>query len=119
MKVIDTPYHLTFSDEITMPDFACEAKCKKVWWDVDFDGRDKSVCPLCSGELTRPTIGVHFIILDSANRKLKFSDFKKVTQIPNKEKKSLKKYLEAGVHISNMSLVKPAFVGKAKSEWCS
>ena len=119
MNIVDTAYHLTFSDETTLPAYACVGKCKKIWWEADFKGRDESVCPLCSGGLTSPTDGVHYKILSSANRKLRLSDFKKFAQISSTEKTNIKSILANGGHISNLSIVKPAFEEKALHEWCS
>lgn len=118
MMIIDTPFHITFVEYSGEPILACVGNCKKAWWSEDFEKRDQSVCPMCGSKVQPAFNNVHYKILNKANRELKFSDFKKVVAMSHKEKLKIKHFLQSGIKISNLSLVKPTFEEKARKEWC-
>lgn len=119
MIVIDTPYHVSFDDSQDCPTLACSGRCKKAWWVNLLPNAGSTVCPLCNGPLCEAVEKVHYNVLAKANRKLKLSDFTGAAQINHSDKLSIKKVITSGAHISNISIVKPKFVEKARSEWCN
>jgi hypothetical protein len=118
MIIVDTPYHVTFDELAELPEFACAGKCRKVWWGQMLKDYPAGKCPLCSGELCRAVEKVHFTVLARANRSLKLSDFQSVQKMDTKDKQTIKNLLAGKSVIHNLSMVKPAFVEKAKAEWC-
>lgn len=116
MYIIDCPFHIIFSNDNEEPIFACVTKCKKSWWQSDIE--TPNTCPLCKGELCEAVKDVHFRVLNHANRDLKYSDFKRITTMPNQDKHHIKEWLAKGAIIANLGMVKPAFEAKAKAEWC-
>ena len=120
MIILDTAFHITFDARYSNPEIACTGNCKKVWWLSDFDGRDAEICPQCgSSDLCEAIAKVHYSVVNSANRPLKLSDFTSVTAVPYKDKQSIKNFLQQNGGINTLSVVKPAFVEKARKEWCS
>ena len=120
MIVLDTAFHLTFDGKNTKPELACLGNCKKVWWQSDLENRPENTCPLCGHQgLTKAIEKVHYKILTSANRPLRLSDFTDFTKVTHKDKQFVKGFLANGGGIDNLSIVKPAFIEKAKAEWCS
>ncbi|EPJ0021458.1 hypothetical protein ACTBJ2_004515 [Vibrio parahaemolyticus] len=117
MLIIETPYHYTFSDFSTLPDFCCVGACKKIWWKSDLKNKP-FCCQQCSGELSECRENKDYKVIDFANRNLKLSDFKKFGSLPFKDKKSLQNLINNGASITNLGLVKPQFIAKAKAEWC-
>jgi hypothetical protein len=117
MYIIDSPFHIIFSNENDAPALACVGKCKKSWWKSDLEENAPDKCPLCAGGLCAAVNGVHFTVLSNANRELKLSDFKKITSMGRKDKHDIKKWINQGIRIANLGMVKPAFEDKAKNEW--
>lgn len=119
MIIIDTPYHITFDYRTTNPVIACTGKCRKVWWLSDFERRDSTICPQCgSSGLCEAVEKVHFSVLNRADRALRLGDFTSATKVNSKDKAAIKGLLEKGVVIEGLGVVKPAFIEKAKKEWC-
>ncbi|WP_240224589.1 hypothetical protein [Rheinheimera hassiensis] len=119
MIILDTAYHITFDEHSSKPEIACTGNCRKAWWKSDFANKHISLCPLCGGSLCEAVEKVHYNVLSSANRPLRLSDFTSTTDVPHREKLSIKALLKGGAGINNLSVVKPAFVEKARAEWCS
>ena len=119
MIIVDSPFHVTFSSFSEPPTFACNNKCKKIFWGYDLDNRSKEICPQCGGEICSAVEGVHFTVLSRSNRDLKFSDFKKYADIDNDEKKHIQKFIDSGVNITHLSTVKEKFQERALKEWCN
>lgn len=119
MIIIDTPFHISFSCTNEKPKYACTGKCKKSWWQNDFDGKPTmGLCPQCQSGLTAATEGVHFKILKKHDRGLKADDFKGFDNITKEDIKSFDEQLKYGVKITHLSKVKEKFIGKALTEWC-
>lgn len=118
MIIVDTPYHITFDELADLPVFACTGKCRKVWWPNILKDRPAGICPLCGGALCEAVEKVHYSVLARANRSLKLSDFQSVQKMDHRDKQTVKGLLAGQTVIHNLSMVKPAFVEKAKNEWC-
>ena len=119
MIAIDTPYHVTFSSAHIKPIYACVSTCKKCFWAFDIeDDENKKICTQCKGLLKKATEGVHFKVLDCAQRNLKIADITRFSSLTDEEEKGLKEALNHGAHVSHLSNVKDKFVEKALKEWC-
>lgn len=118
MTIIDTPFHVTFTNQTEKPVYACTGNCKKSWWSWDLEKRDKNTCPQCHGGLTEAVEMVHFKVLRKANRVLRTSDFKDFISLPSEQKKEIKEMISKKWHMDHMSFVKPKFQEKALREWC-
>jgi hypothetical protein len=118
MIIIDTPFHITFSSRNDAPKWACLLKCKKVWWDLDFEGYPMGLCPMCQSATTSATEGVHFKILSNEDRNLTLADLLKYesgTPSPNIFK--LGDLLTKGAFVNHSSTVKDAFISRAITQW--
>ena len=119
MIIIDTPFHMTFSCTNDNPKYACTGKCKKSWWQHDFDARPTmGLCPQCQSGLTAASEGVHFKILKKDDRNLEINDFKGFNNISNEDIKNLDVQIKMGAKIGHLSKVKEKFISKALTEWC-
>lgn len=117
MIIIDTPFHITFSDGNKKPSFACVDKCKSVWWPSELD-LDQMVCKKCGGKIETATENVHFKILRKNNKRLSLNDFKKhLSNLSRQDKDLIKSYTEGTEKIGFLSIIKPKFAEKAKMEW--
>jgi len=118
MIIIDTPYHVTFSNTSKLPTQVCVGKCKKSWWEHDLKDRGFQKCPQCGGMLDKAVENVHFKVLSKYNRKLKLSDLKKFNSLDPKEESTMRDHLNSGMKIHHLSRVKKKFQEKALEEWC-
>jgi len=116
MIIIDTPFHITFSDQNKNPLYACVDNCKSVWWPSEID-QDKMVCKKCGGEIETATENVHYKILRKNNKRLSLNDFKKHLSLSRQDKELIKSYTEGTEKIGFLSIIKPKFAEKAKKEW--
>lgn len=116
MIIIDTPFHITFSSRNDAPKWACLLKCKKVFWDIDFEGRLMGLCPMCQSAIASAFSGVHFKILANEDRNLTLSDLLKyVPGTPTTLK--FGDSLSKGAFTNHASFVKDAFVIRAITQW--
>lgn len=119
MIIIDTAFHLTFSCANEKPKYSCTGKCKKSWWEHDFDMRPTmGLCPQCQSGLTTAIVGVHFNVLKNDARNLKIDDFKEFNMMSEADINSINQQLKSGIKITHLSKVKDKFIGKALKEWC-
>jgi len=114
MIIIDSPFHITYSDDNDFPSHACTGVCKKVWWPEDVEDLE---CNQCKGMLENGVENVHFKILKQKDRKLNLMDFDKYSKISKEDKKFIRSYTGSKAKIGQISIVKPKFVDKAKKEW--
>jgi hypothetical protein len=114
MIIIDSPFHITYSDDNNSPSHACTGMCKKVWWPIDVKGIE---CNQCKGVLESAIADVHFKVLRQKDRKLNVMDFDKYSKLSKEDKKIIRRYTGNKAKIGQMSIVKPKFVEKAKKEW--
>jgi len=120
MVIVDSPFHLTFTSRHHKPSRACDGKCKKVWWDFDFErSPDLGTCHQCGDNLSDAVEGVHYKVIKQSKRNLKLKDFKKI--IPEKTDKlsDVEGMLKQNAIIDHLSLVKEKFVAKAQAQWCA
>jgi DNA-directed RNA polymerase subunit RPC12/RpoP len=118
MRIIDSPFHITFSIENKNPQYACVEKCKSIYWLSEIN-KDQMVCEKCGGKIEEAIKKVHYKILKQRDGSLNLKDFTKyMPNLSNKEKTALKAYTESGARINLLSMVKPRFIDKAKKEWC-
>jgi len=117
MIIIDSPFHITFSDQNEKPVYSCVGKCKSVWWLTDID-QDQMLCKKCGGKIEKAVENVHYKILRKHNKRLSLNDFKKyLSNLSREDKELIKSYTEGEAKIGVLSTVKPKFVEKAKQEW--
>ena len=120
MIIVESPFHLTFTSRHNKPSRACDDKCKKVWWDFDFDSRpDFGACHQCGGSLSDAVEGIHYKIIKQSKRGLKLKDFKKIIPEESEKLSDVERMLSNNAVIDHLSLVKEKFVAKAKEEWCA
>jgi hypothetical protein len=103
---------------VDRPSKACVSKCKKVWWDFDLSDHSDSVCRHCGGLLSNAVEDVHFKVVKSAKREVfKSKDFISLHKYMDQDAINKITNLGPGQGIKHFSLVKPAFVDKAKNQW--
>ncbi|WHI48963.1 hypothetical protein [Microbulbifer sp. VAAF005] len=119
MIIVDSPFHVSFSSDRKLPSKACTGKCKKIWWESDYDETDdKGVCLQCGSSLSCAVKDVHFKVIYQANRNLRVKDFKPYKKMSNEEIEYMRDMIERGVKVKHISVVKSKFIEKAKREWC-
>ncbi len=114
MIIINSPFHITFSDENDIPMFACVSKCKSVYWD-----NNNLICEKCNGKIEKAVNKVHFKVLMKRKRHLNIKDFtKQIPHLSKQNKKSIEAYTGIKAKIGLLSIVKTKYIEKAKKEWC-
>jgi hypothetical protein len=118
MIIIETPFHITFSCLNENPQYACTGKCKKSWWQYDFDKKlSMGLCPQCQSGLTTAVEGVQFKVLKRNIRNMEINDLKEFSKMKNEEIKNLNEMLKSGKKITHLSKVKEDFFEKALTGW--
>ncbi|NOR71770.1 MAG: hypothetical protein GQ532_19135 [Methylomarinum sp.] len=117
MIIIDTPFHISFSDNNEKPFYACTEKCKTIWYLSDAD-KDLMICKKCGGKLEKAIEKIHYKVLRKHNKRLSLNDFKKhLSNLSRKDKELIKSYTEGTAKVGLLSIVKPQFIDKAEKEW--
>ncbi len=117
MIIIDSPFHISFSDANEKPTYACIGKCKSIWWSSDID-EDHMVCKKCGGKIETAVEKVHYKILRKNNKRLSLNDFKNhLSNLSREDKELIKTYTVGTAKIGLLSIVKSKFADKAKKEW--
>ena len=117
MIIIDSPFHISFTDKNEKPTYTCIGKCKSVWWPSDID-QNQMLCKKCGGKIEKAIDKVHYKILRNHNNRLSLNDFKKyLSKLSKKDKELIRSYTEGTAKIGLLSIVKPEFAEKAKQEW--
>ena len=117
MIAIETKHHVAYSSSSEHPYKACAGKCKKAWWKFDFETRSSKRCPQCGGKLKPATESKHYTVVAHEDRELNVSDF---AHYQNHDGGPLvtPELMRSGMNLQHVSIVKPEFVEKARSEWC-
>lgn len=113
MIIVECKHHTIFSNKNSEPDLRCQGPCERLWWSIEAE----SSCNVCGGELAPCKDG--YTVLFQANRALRLSDFKKHAKLDSKVKAQLNDIHQKGLlpHLSDMSLIKPAYAKKAAERW--
>ena len=118
MVIVDTPFHVTFRSLCDLPTYSCTGRCKKVFWESDVSSEEDRInCLHCGDGVGEAVRNVHYKVLLTSNRNLKFSDFKKYGNVKGAEKNAIKSYLSCNAKILHFSHVKEKFESRAINEW--
>jgi len=117
MIIIDSPFHITFSDINEKPLYACVEKCKSVWWPSDVD-KDEMICKKCGGKIEKAVEKVHYKVLRKNDKRLSLNDFKNnLSNLSREDKELIKSKLGGKEKVGLLCIIKPKFLEKAKKEW--
>jgi len=117
MIIVDTLFHISFTDANEKPTYACIGKCKSVWWPADID-LDLMICKKCGGKIATAVESDHYKILRKNNKRLSLNDFKNhLSKLSREDKQLIKNYTVGSAKVGLLSIVKSKFADKAKEEW--
>jgi len=117
MIIIDTPFHISFTDGNEKPTSACIGKCKLIWWPSDVNQNIK-LCKKCAGKIETAIENKHYKILRKHNNRLSLNDFKKhLPNLSKTDKELIKSYTKGTEKVGLLSLIKTEFSEKEKQGW--